>query len=131
MTEGCKQARGRESGKESEIKQVEGFFLRKKKKRKQGLYSVLLGQHPWVAWKIVSPYTSQALSDYSRLLPKKCNSVKLLSPCPSAKINIKSKRAREKSIRFEPHLFVTLGSVGNLHIQEKVSILDSGAIWLD
>lgn len=29
------------------------------------------------------------------------------------------------------HLFVTLGSVGNPHIQEKVSVLDSGAIWLD
>lgn len=36
MTEGCKQARGRESGKESEIKQVEGFFLRKKKKKEAG-----------------------------------------------------------------------------------------------
>lgn len=31
----------------------------------------------------------------------------------------------------EPHLFVTLGSVGDPHIQEKVSVLDSGAIWLD
>lgn len=31
----------------------------------------------------------------------------------------------------ESHLFVTLGSVGDPHIQEKVSVLDSGAIWLD
>ena len=36
MTEGCKQARGRECGKESEIKLVEGFFLRKKKKGSRG-----------------------------------------------------------------------------------------------
>lgn len=29
------------------------------------------------------------------------------------------------------HLFVTLGSVGDPHIQEKIGVLDSGAIWLD
>lgn len=31
----------------------------------------------------------------------------------------------------EPHLFVTFGSVSDPHIQEKISVLDSGAIWLD